>query len=460
MKRDMGRSKTNRNKKNKEELNKKVIKERLGKKSFNIIRRDKKVISPSLTREVYFVWEKAKACYVWDIEGRKYLDFESGIAVANIGHNNDDVVKAIKDQLKKGTHAAFSDFYSELPVRFVETLLKFLPKHLNKAFLSNSGTESVEAALKLARWFTKKSRLIAFNPCFHGRTMGSLSLTNAKPVQRSYFGPFLDVKHVPYPYCYRCPFRNDEHESKECVDKYLEELEKQVKNSNIAAIFLEPIAGEPGYIVPPKEFVKGVRKIASQHGILLCVDEVQSGCFRTGKFLAIENFGVRPDIVSLSKAVGGGLPLGVTLANSNIMKWPSGAHANTFGGNLLACAAGLAALKFMRKHKLGDNARKIGNYMKKRLEEMKEKYEILGDVRGIGLMIGIEFVKDKKSKKYGEKEKEMVLLESLKQGLLMLPAGRSAIRICPPLIITKEQAEQGLNILEKSIKTVNIKLIR
>lgn len=426
-----------------------------GKKSVRIIERDNKVISPSLTREYSFVFKRAKGCYIWDVDSRRYLDFAAGVAVMNIGHTNPVIIKAIEKQFRLGVHAGFSDFYAELPVNFVETLLTFLPRHLNTAFLSNSGTEAVEAAYKLARWHTNKKWAIAFKPSFHGRTMGSLSLTESKPVQKQRFGPFTPVKHAPYPYCYRCPAGKDTHET--CSNLYLHELEKAMKacRGNLAAVFLEPIAGEAGYIVPPKEFVRGVRELCDKYDALLCDDEVQAGCYRTGKFLAIENFGVKPDIVSLSKAIGGGIPLGATVASKKIMDWPHGAHANTFGGNLLACAAGIATLNYMRKKKLGKNALRIGKLMMKRLEKMQSTYEIVGDVRGLGLMIGIEIVKDKKSRIYGINERQEILCKASEKGLLLLPAGTSSIRICPPLIINKQQANAGLDVLEDAIKEVS-----
>jgi 4-aminobutyrate aminotransferase len=421
-----------------------------GPESVRIIERDKKVISPSLTREYSFVFKRSKGCYIWDVDGRRYLDFSSSVAVMNIGHTNKNVGKAIEKQLKLGYHCGFSDFYAQLPVEFVELLLSFLPKHLNIAFLSNSGTESIEAAYKLARWHSNKKWVIAFKPSFHGRTMGSLSLTNSKPVHRKRFGPFMPVKHSPYPYCYRCP--STEHEI--CSGLYLEELEKRMKEckGDLAAVFIEPIAGEAGYIVPPLEFMKGVRELCDKYGALLCDDEVQSGCYRTGKFLAMEHFKVRSDIVSLSKAIGGGIPLGATIANKDVMDWPLGSHANTFGGNLLACAAGIAVLRYMRKHNLGRNASVVGKLMMKRLNQIKENYGIVGDVRGLGLMVGIEVVKDKKSKRYGIEERRKILCKAAEKGLLLLPAGASCIRICPPLIINKRQAEYGLDILEDAIQ--------
>ncbi len=419
-----------------------------GKKSVKIIERDAKVVSPSLTREYSFVFKKSKGCYIWDVDGRRYMDFSSSVAVMNVGHTNDAVIRAVEKQLKLGIHCGFSDFYAELPVKFVETLLSLLPEHLNTAFLSNSGTESIEAAYKLARWHTNKKWVVAFKPSFHGRTMGSLSLTNSKPVHRERFGPFMPVKHVPYPYCYRYESHDD------CSSFYLGKLEKTMKecNGDLAAVFLEPVAGEAGYIVPPKEFVKGVRELCDKYGALLCDDEVQSGCYRTGKFLAIEHFGVKPDIVSLSKAIGGGVPIGATVANRKIMDWVPGSHANTFGGNLLACAAGIASLNYMRQKRLGENAIKIGKLMTKRLEEMKGKYDIVGDVRGLGLMIGVEIVKNKKTKEYGVEERKQILCNAAEKGLLLLPAGASSIRICPPLTISKEQASNGLDILEDAVK--------
>ncbi|MBI2578831.1 MAG: aminotransferase class III-fold pyridoxal phosphate-dependent enzyme [Candidatus Aenigmarchaeota archaeon] len=422
-----------------------------GPKSVAIIRRDGKAVSSSATREYSFVFKSARGCYVYDADGRRYLDFAAGIAVMNVGHTNPEVMKAMARQAKIAAHAGFYDFYAELPVKFTETLLTFLPKQFDKCFLSNSGTESIEAAYKLARWHTNKKWVIAFKGCFHGRTMGSLSMTNSKPVQRERFSPFLPVKHVPFPYYYRMKM-----EPEECSQHCLNALEKTMKqlHGNLAAVFMEPIQGEGGYVVPPKSFVRGVRKLCNEHGALLCDDEVQAGCYRTGTFLAIENFGVLPDIVSLSKAIGGGLPLGATVASSRIMDWVPGSHANTFGGNLIACAAGISALNYMRKKKLGQNAKSVGSYMMKRLGEIRDDYEIVGDVRGLGLMIGVEIVKDKKSRKIAEKERAQILCKASEKGLILLPAGESVIRVCPPLIISKKQADQGLDIFEDAVKEV------
>jgi 4-aminobutyrate aminotransferase len=431
----------------------KYVCNRPGAKSRAIIKRDSKVMTSCLTREYSFVFKKAKGMYIWDVDDRKYLDFMSSVAVLNIGHDNPDVGNALKTQLKDGMHCGFADFYAEKPVEFVEELLKYVPKNLNSAFLSNSGTESVEAAYKLARYSTQKKWTIAFKNAFHGRTMGSLSMTNSKPVQRKHYAPFLPVHHVPYPDYYKMKM-----EPKDCADYCLSELDHEMHRfrDDLSAVFIEPIQGEGGYVVPPTSFMRGVRKLCNSYGALLCDDEVQAGCFRTGKFLAIEHFGVKPDIVSLSKAIGGGIPLGATLANKKLMQnWESGSHANTFGGNLLASAAGIATLRFMKKKKLGDNATRMGKLMMKRLDEMKDKYEFIGDVRGLGLMIGVEIVKSKKSRHPDIEGRSKILCEAASRGLLLLPAGESVIRFCPPLIISKKQVNVGMDIFEKSLKGIS-----
>jgi 4-aminobutyrate aminotransferase len=403
-------------------------------KSSDIIARDRKVMSPSLTRELPFVFKKGHGCHLWDADGKRYLDFTACIAVNSIGHDNPVIRKAMLRQIRDGIHCAFSDFYAETPVRLAEKLLEFMPG-FQKVFLCNSGTEAVEAAYKLARWHSDRTWTIAFQGAFHGRTMGSLSMTNSRPVQRERFGPFLPVVHTTYPYAFRMGM-----ESEECSQHCLGLLEERMSamRDDLAAVFIEPVQGEGGYIVPPASFVRGVRRLCNEYGALLCDDEVQAGCFRTGKFLAIENFGVKPDIVSLSKAIGGGVPLGAMVSTDRIMDWPKGAHANTFGGNLLACAGGIAALDFMRQKKLGENAVRMGKIIMKGLESMKG--DVIVDVRGIGLMIGFEM--------YSAAERDRVLLQAMDNGLLLLPAGDASIRICPPLTITKGEAEKGLEILE------------
>jgi 4-aminobutyrate aminotransferase len=422
-----------------------------GKKSRSIIARDKKIISPSVTREYSFVYKKAKGMYVWDVDGRKYLDFAAGIAAMNVGHTNSEVVQAIQKQLKEGMHAAFSDFYAELPVQYAEQLVKAAGTGMKKVFFSNSGTESVEAAYKLARWHTKKKWVIAYKNAFHGRTMGSLSLTNSKPVQRERFDPFMPVKHVEFPYHYRNPHGKTAEETGNYCLEQLEKTMKQLKG-DLAALFMEPIQGEGGYIVPPKSFMRGVKELTERHNVLLCMDEVQSGCNRTGKFLATNHFKIKPDIVSVSKAIGGGIPLGATLAREDIMDWVPGSHANTFGGNLIACAAGSATLQYMKKHHLAENATTQGNVIMKTLKQALPELKMLGDVRGKGLMIGVEIVKNKTTKTPGKSERSAILCKAAEKGLILLSAGMSTIRICPPLILTKTQAKQGTEILQEAMQ--------
>ncbi len=424
---------------------------KIGVNTKKLIERDKKVVSPSLTREYEFAFKTGKGVYIYDLDNKKYLDFAAGVAVNSLGYKNKEIINAIKKQLNQGIHIGFSDFYCEKPVEFVELLLKFLPNNLEKAFLSNSGTESIECAMKLAKWHTRRKWCISFNNSFHGRTYGSLSLTDSKKIHKDKFEPFLPVKHVPYPNTYRFDGKKED-----CVSYCLNELEKTINelNNDVAAIFFEPIQGEGGYIVPPVEFVKGLREICDKYDIMLVADEVQSGCYRTGKFLAIENFKVKPDIVCLSKAVGGGLPLGVTLASNEIMDWTSGSHANTLGGNLLSCSAGIATLNYYKKHKIWNNVINTSEFMFNKLEKIKKENNNIGDVRGIGLMIGIEFVDNKKNKWYNVDFRDKLIYKCKDNGLVLIGAGKSVIRFCPPLILSKKEAKLGLDIFGKSIKQI------
>jgi 4-aminobutyrate aminotransferase len=306
--------------------------------------------------------------------------------------------------------------------------------------------------MKLAKWHTRRKWCISFHNSFHGRTYGSLSLTDSKKVHKERFEPFLLVKHAPYPDVFR--FNGNKNE---CVNYCLKELEKTILglNKDVAAIFLEPIQGEGGYIVPPIEFLKGVRELCDKYNILLAADEVQSGCFRTGKFLAIENFKIKADIVCLSKAIGGGLPMGVTLASGEIMDWVQGSHANTLGGNLLSCSSGIATLNYFKKKKIWNNVNSVGDFILKKLKKLKDEFEVYGDVRGIGLMIGSEFVNNKKDKWYNVNFRDNLIYTCKDNGLITLGAGKSVVRFCPPLILNKKEAIQGLNIFERSLEEAN-----
>ncbi|MFP3288865.1 MAG: acetyl ornithine aminotransferase family protein [Candidatus Micrarchaeota archaeon] len=433
---------------------------KITKKIKNIIERDKRVIMPT-TRESYpFVSSHGDGDFVYDVAGNKFIDFSSFIAVYNLGVNaNKQIRNAVKQQIDKLMHSAFTDYYSELPVRFAEKLVTMFPKGFGKVFFSNSGTEANEAALKFARIFTKRQYTIAFYNAFHGRTMGSLSLTASKNIQRSGFGPFNSTIHVPFAYCYRCPFHLEYPSCNfACID-FIKDypLSKEVEPSEVAAIFIEPIQGEGGYIVPPKDYFKRLSKLAKENGILLVDDEVQAGYMRTGKFLALDNFGVEADIYTMAKALGAGLPIGATISRNSLGTIPIGSHANTFGGNLVSIAAANASLDYVKRNmkRLSTAIKKKGSFIMKRLKEMEKSYEIIGDVRGIGMMIGVEVVKNKYTKEYGIKEREEILNKCFNNGLLLLPAGISSIRIIPPLTMKMENIEKGLDIFEDAVKEVS-----
>lgn len=417
--------------------------------SKNVIERDSKVISPSLTRPYEIVIDRAEGSTIYDIEGNSYIDFASSVAVMNIGYNCQKVKNAVCAQMEKMVHCGFSDYHAEPPVRLAEKLTEMTG--YEKVFLSNSGTEAVEAAMKLAFWHTKKNSMIAFYRAFHGRTLGALSLTSSKIKHKEHF-PTLRVLHSDYAYCYRCPLNL---EYPQCGISCAKEIERtifkrELSPKDTAAIVVEPIQGEGGFIVPPPEFHKEIRRICDENDVLLIADEIQSGGFRTGKFMAMENFKVRADIVCMSKSIGGGIPLGATLSSSEIMSWSPGTHANTFGGNLLAAAGGLATLEFMESARLGQKAVEKGMYLMKRLNELKEEYPVIGDVRGMGLMIGVELVKEDKVPAIDEREE--IVKKALEGGLIMLPAGDSVIRFVPPLIIKKSEIDRGLEIFEDAIK--------
>jgi 4-aminobutyrate aminotransferase len=423
--------------------------------SEKIVQRDHQVVSPSYTRLYPLVVNHGSKANIWDVDNRKYIDFTSGIAVANVGHANPEVVKAIKLQADKILHHAGTDFYSELQVRAAEELIKITPGNFKKrVFFTNSGTESVECAFKLSRWFKKRPRIIAFLGAFHGRTYGSMTLSASKLIQREHFSPLVPgVTHSPYPYCYRCPFDQERNECDyECL-QYLENeiLKKIAPPEEVASIIVEPVQGEEGYIVPPKDFHKRLKKICRDYDFLYVADEIQTGFARSGRMFASQYFGVQPDIICLAKAIAGGLPMGACVSRRNIMVWPPGSHASTFSGNPVACAASLETIKYIKKHKLWKNSEKLGRFGLRYLRELKERNKHIGDARGLGLMIGIEIVKDKRSKKPDYKTYNKILTKCFQKGLLLLGSGTSTIRIAPPLVIEREEFEEGLGILKEVV---------
>jgi 4-aminobutyrate aminotransferase len=428
-----------------------------GPKAQAIIERDARAVSTSYTRDYPFVMARGEGAWVEDVDGNVFLDCTAGIAVASTGHSHPTVVAAIVDQAQKFLHMSGTDFYYEPQVRLGEELSAIAPMPgPHRSFFANSGTEANEAALKLAKYHTKRQNIIAFFGSFHGRTMGSLSLTASKLTQRRGFGPFVPgVLHAPYANCYRCPVGSSPDRcAAECL-RFIEEqiLVHLVSPDEIAAVMVEPIQGEGGYVVPPHVFHQRLRELTSTHGMLLIVDEVQSGMGRTGKMFAIEHTGVQPDVVTMAKGIASGLPLGVATARSEIMSWPPGTHASTFGGNPVACAASLATLKLLRDG-LVANAEVVGAHLMARAQALMDRHPLVGDVRGRGLMIGLELVRDRQTKERATRERDAVVRECFKRGLLVLGAGQNAIRLCPPLVLTKEQADTAVSILDQALLIV------
>lgn len=420
-----------------------------GKRTKEIIDRDCDVISACLSRPYPLVIESAKGAVITDVEGKTYIDFVAGIAVMNVGHSNPAVSAAIRDQLEKMAHCGFPDFFAEPPVKLAEKLRQMTG--YDRVFLCNSGTESVEAAIKLSMWKSRRQGLVGFYGAFHGRTLGSLSLTCSKIRHKEHF-PALRAVHTHYAYCYRCPLNL---EYPDCGIECVHQIEtvifkRELSPDDTAAIVVEPVQGEGGYIVPPPEFHRKIRQICDDNNVLMVADEVQAGCYRTGTFMAMEHFGIRADVVCMAKALGGGLPLGAMLSSSQIMDWPPGTHSNTFGGNLLASASSLAALNFMEHEDLGKRAGKTGEHMMKRLREMMTRYPVIGDVRGLGLMIGVELVKSDGSVDPAVRDRTVV--EGFKEGIVLLGCGDSTIRFSPPLIIAEEEADTGLDRFEAALK--------
>ena len=377
----------------------------------------------------------------------------------NVGHNHPKVVSAIKNQCDRFLHYSNTDFYYEEVINLAEKLAKITPGTPDKkAYFGNSGAEAIEAAIKLAKWHTRKQLFIGFISAFHGRTIGALSLTASKPTQKRHFFPLMPgVTHVPYPYCYRCPFKLSYPECHywcvEFIDEYV--LQKYVPPEDTAAILFEAIQGEGGYVVPPPEYFQRLKKIADKYGILMIADEVQAGMGRTGKWWASEHWNIEPDIICSAKGLASGLPLGVAIAKSKIMDWVPGSHASTFGGNPLSCAASSAVIDIIQEERLLENATKQGAHILKRLEELKQHCEIVGDVRGKGLMIGVEIVEDKENKKPAPQKASDIMMRAWKKGVNVITCGVSTIRIAPPLIITRELLDVAMDILEDSITEIS-----
>jgi 4-aminobutyrate aminotransferase len=435
----------------------KIITNLPGPKAQKLLRKDKKYISPSYTRSYPAVIERGEGCWVWDVDGNKFLDFNAGIAVCSTGHCHPDVVAAIQKQAETLIHMSGTDYYYPLQTQLAEKLAEITPGGMNKrVFFANSGAETVEGAFKLARYMTKRKYAIAFLGSFHGRTMGALSLTGSKVTQKQGFGPLIaGIFHVPYAYCYRCAY-NLEYPSCDfaCI-KYIEEqlFRKVLPPDEVCGIFVEPIQGEGGYVVPPPGYFEKLKALCQNYGILLIADEVQSGMGRSGKMFGMEHWNTMADVYCVAKGIASGMPLGAFIASASLMSWPPGAHASTFGGNPVCCASALATIRLL-ENGLIENANKVGAVIIKRLENLQAKYEFIGDVRGKGLMIGIELVEDSISKKPITEKRNGIVFKCFEKGLLMQGCGVTSIRFSPSLVVSEDEANTAIDIFESAMRAV------
>jgi 4-aminobutyrate aminotransferase len=427
-----------------------------GPKARAILDKDRRYTAPAYGRVYPLVVKQGRGMAVEDVDGNLFLDFMAGIAVASTGHAHPRVVKAIEEQARKFLHICGSDFYYEAMAELSEKLAKLAPGGGGKrVFLTNSGTEAVEAAIKLARYHTRRQHLIAFHGSFHGRSLGSLSLTASRASHRSRFSPLLPgVHHVPYGFCHRCPYHLT---YGSCGIACVGDLEKilfryEVPPDEVAAIFVEPVQGEGGYVVPPPEYLPMLQDLCRRHGILLVADEIQSGFGRTGKMFACEHWGIEPDILCVAKGIASGMPLGAMIAREEVSTWGRSSHGSTFGGNPVACAAALATIEVIEGG-LVDNAALVGGYLKEKLDQVKSKHPVVSDVRGLGLMVGVEFAKSDAGRALDAQMRDRVMQECFQKGLLLLSCGESTLRFCPPLIVRKEEVDTAVAIFDAAIHT-------
>ncbi len=432
-----------------------------GPKARAIVDRDSAVLSPSNTRSYPLVIAKGEGSIVEDVDGNRFLDLNAGIAVCSTGHSHPQVVAAIREQAGKFLHMSGTDFYYENIVTLGEKLSDLVTlgdksREKRRVYYGNSGAEAVEAALKMARYHSGRDKFIAFFGAFHGRTMGALSLTGSKSVQKKGFAPLLGgVTHIPYAYCYRCPYgKRVESCNVECVKVLEDQLFKTtVPAEEVAAIFVEAVQGEGGYVVPPQKFIAELQEVAHRHGILVVFDEVQSGMGRTGKMFGHQHFGVDPDIITLAKGIASGMPLCATVAKASYMQWKPGAHASTFGGNPVSVAAALTTIQLLEQE-LVDNAARIGGVMKERMLTWPSRFPIVGDVRGLGLMLGFEIVRDQATKEKAPDLRDLIVELGFQKGILVLGAGSNSVRLAPPLVLTADQADFALDTLEECLAEI------
>jgi 4-aminobutyrate aminotransferase len=429
-----------------------------GPQAKRVVSRSNRAVTPSLPHAYPLAVKRAQGVMVEDMDGNVFMDCAAGIAVCSTGHCHPRVVQAIQEQAARLIHICAADFYDPMYVELAERLAKLAPGSTpKKVFLGNSGAEAVEAAFKLARYHTDRSQVLAFFGAFHGRTMGAVSLTASSAKYQKDFRPLVaGITHVPYAYCYRCHY-NLTYPSCNlaCVGFIEEELfARSIAPEEVAAIFVEPVQGEGGYIVPPPSWLSRLRALCDKYDILLVADEVQSGMGRTGKLWAVEHWGVEPDILCSAKALASGMPVSAMIARDEVMDWPSGTHGSTFGGNPVCCAAALATLNVLEEEKLLENATRVGERLMDNLRDLAEESRLIGDVRGLGLMIGVELVKDKETKIKAKQEANQVVLECFKRGLLLLPCGPNSVRFSPPLILTEAQADTAFAIFAEALAEV------
>lgn len=428
-----------------------------GPKAKQLVDLDHQILSPSYTRDYPLVARKGHGAIIEDVDGNTFLDFAAGIAVVSTGHCHPEVVAAIQKQAAELIHMSGTDFYYPSLVELAEKLASIAPgKEAKRVYFGNSGTEAVEAAIKLARYHTKRDKLIAFYGCFHGRTIGSLSLTASKAVQRKKFGPLLaGVFHAHFPDTYRGAFGVRPEQASADALAYIETVlfKRVVDPEDVAGIILEPIQGEGGYMPAPAEFLQGLEKLCRKHGILLIADEVQSGMGRTGKWWAVDHAGIDPDIICVAKGIASGMPLSATIARAQVMDWKPGAHASTFGGNPVSIAASLATISLLERQYMA-NAAHMGKFIFDQTAKWRERHKIVGDIRGKGLMIGIEIVRDQKTKEKAADLRNRIVEMAFHRGLLTLGAGENSLRLAPPLMIDEEQAEFAVQTLDSIISEV------
>ncbi len=422
-----------------------------GPESRKVVELDHKILSPSYTRDYPLVAKRARGAMVEDMDGNVFLDFAAGIAVVSTGHCHPDVVAAIQKQAAELMHMSGTDFYYPQLVELAERLAAVAPgKEPKRVYFGNSGTEAVEAAIKLARYHTRRDKIIAYYGCFHGRTLGALSLTSSKAIQRKGFGPLVPgTYHIPYPNRYRCPLG---HKPEVCCNEATSVLENElfrriVDPEEVAAVFIEPIQGEGGYLPAPTDYLLDLQRVCRKYGILLVCDEVQSGMGRTGRWWASDHAGIEPDIITVAKGIASGMPLGAMITRASVMNWTPGAHASTFGGNPVCIAAALATMDLLEKQYI-ENARRVGDHIFSRIGDWPKRHRIVGDVRGRGLMVGIEIVKDQATKEPAKDLRDQIIEKAFRKGLLILGAGFNSFRLCPPLVIDTQQADFAVNTLD------------